>query len=82
MPFCIAAAVSLLGFSVEEALHAATLGGAQALRRSDIGQLAVGMRADLVLLDSPSYIHLAYRPGVNLVHSIYKSGKAVRTWQK
>jgi imidazolonepropionase len=82
MPFCIAAAVSLLGFSVEEAVHAATLGGAQALRRSDIGQIAVGMRADLVLLDSPSYIHLAYRPGVNLVHSIYKSGKAVRTWQK
>ena len=82
MPFCIAAAISLLGFSVEEAVHAATLGGAKALRRNDIGMIVVGMKADLVLLDSPSYIHLAYRPGVNLIHSIYKSGKAVRTWQK
>jgi imidazolonepropionase len=82
MPFCIATAVSLLGFTVEEAVLAATLGGAQALRRDDIGQLRVGMKADLVLLDAPSYIHLAYRPGVNLVHSTYKSGRAVTTWQK
>jgi imidazolonepropionase len=82
MPFCIAAAVSLLGFTVEESIQAATFGGAQALRRNDIGQLRVGMKADLVLLDAPSYIHLAYRPGVNLVHSTYKSGRAVTTWQK
>jgi imidazolonepropionase len=82
MPFCIAAAVSLLGFTVEEALLAATLGGAKALRRDDIGQLRIGNRADLVLLTAPSYIHLAYRPGVNLVHSTYKSGRAVTTWQK
>ena len=82
MPFCIATAVSLLGFTVEEAVLAATFGGAQALRRDDIGQLRVGMKADLVLLDAPSYIHLAYRPGVNLVHSTYKSGRAVTTWQK
>jgi imidazolonepropionase len=82
MPFCIAAAVSLLGFTVEEAVLASTLGGAKALRRDDIGQLAIGKRADLVLLDSPSYIHLAYRPGVNLVHSTYKSGRAVTSWQK
>ena len=82
MPFCIASAVSLLGFTVEEAVRAATLGGAQALRRSDIGQLSVGKRADLVLLQTPSYIHLAYRPGVNLIHSTYKSGRAVTSWQK
>jgi imidazolonepropionase len=82
MPFCIASAVSLLGFTVEEAVLAATLGGAQALRREDIGQLAMGKRADLVLLDAPSYIHLAYRPGVNLIHSTYKSGRAVTSWQK
>jgi imidazolonepropionase len=82
MPFCIAAAVSLLGFTVEEAVRAATFGGAKALLREDIGILAVGKRADLVLLNAPSYIHLAYRPGVNLVHSTYKSGRAVTTWQK
>ncbi len=82
MPFCIAAAVSLLGFTVEEAVRAATFGGAKALLRQDIGILAVGKRADLVLLNAPSYIHLAYRPGVNLVHSTYKSGRAVTSWQK
>jgi imidazolonepropionase len=82
MPFCIASAASLLGFTVEEAVRAATLGGAQALRRSDIGQLSVGKRADLVLLQTPSYIHLAYRPGVNLIHSTYRSGRAVTSWQK
>lgn len=82
MPFCIAAAVSLLGFTVEEAVLAATLGGAKALRRDDIGQLSPGKRADLVLLESPSYIHLAYRPGVQLVHSTYKSGRAITQWQK
>ncbi|MFM2215202.1 MAG: hypothetical protein RJA88_571 [Actinomycetota bacterium] len=82
MPFCIAAAVSLLGFTVEEAVRAATFGGAKALLREDIGTLAVGKTADLVLLNAPSYIHLAYRPGVNLVHSTYKSGGAVTTWQK
>lgn len=82
MPFCIASAVSLLGFTVEEAVRAATLGGAQALRRTDIGQLSIGMRADLVLLQAPSFIHLAYRPGVNLVHSTYKLGRAVTSWQK
>ena len=82
MPFCIAAAVSLLGFTVEEAVHAATLGGAKALRRNDIGRIDVGMKADLVLLDAPSFIHLAYRPGVSLIHSTYKSGRAVTTWQK
>jgi len=82
MPFCIASAVSLLGFTVEEAVLAATMGGAQALRRDDIGQIAIGKRADMVLLESPSYIHLAYRPGINLVHSTYKSGRAVTTWQK
>lgn len=82
MPFCIAAAVSLLGFTVEEAILAATLGGAKALRRNDIGQIAIGKRADFALLESPSYIHLAYRPGVNLVRSTYKSGREVTSWQK
>ena len=82
MPFCIATAVSILGFTVEEAVRAATLGGAQALRRDDIGLIKIGKRADFALLDSPTYTYLAYRPGVNIVHSTYKSGRAVTTWQK
>ncbi len=82
MPFCIAAAVSLLGFTVEEAVHAATAGGATALRRSDIGNLAIGSRADIAILKSPSYIHLAYRPGADLVETTLKAGRKVKTWQK
>ncbi len=82
MPFCIAAAVSLMGFNVEEAVLAATLGGAKALRRTDIGKIAPGFEADMALLNTDSYIHLAYRPGVNLISHTYKSGSAVTTWQK
>jgi len=82
MSFCISAAVNLLGFTVEEALHAATAGGAAALRRTDIGQLAPGARADFAILDAPSYIHLAYRPGINLVEETWKNGKRAHTWHK
>ncbi|MEO6942652.1 MAG: imidazolonepropionase [Terrimesophilobacter sp.] len=70
MPFCIAIAVRDMHFSPAEALWAATAGGAAALRRTDIGGLAVGQQADLVILDSPSYVHFAYRPGVPLVHRV------------
>jgi imidazolonepropionase len=82
MPFCIAAAVSLLGFTVEEAVYAATSGGAAALRRTDIGSLEIGARADIAILKSPSYIHLAYRPGAPLVETALKAGRKVKTWQK
>lgn len=67
MPLMIALAVREMGMTPAEALAAATLGGAAALRRSDVGHLRVGARADLVILDAPSYVHLAYRPGVPLV---------------
>jgi imidazolonepropionase len=70
MPFCIAVAVRDMRMSPAEALWAATAGGAAALRRTDIGGLALGQRADLVILDAPSYVHLAYRPGVPLVHRV------------
>ncbi len=70
MPFCIAMAVRDMGMTPAEALRAATLGGAAALRRDDIGHLRVGARADLVVLDAPTYVHLAYRPGVPLVHRV------------
>jgi imidazolonepropionase len=82
MPFVISAAVSLLGFTVEEAILAATQGGANALRRSDIGRIAPGLRADFALLKTPSYIHLAYRPGVQIIDATYKSGRAVTQWLK
>ena len=64
MPFCIALAVTQMGMTPTEALVAATRGGARALRRDDIGVIRVGARADLVLLDAPNPVHLAYRPGV------------------
>lgn len=71
MPFCIAIAVRDMHLSPAEALWSATAGGAQALWRQDIGQVAVGKRADLVLLDAPTYVHLAYRPGVPLVRQVF-----------
>jgi imidazolonepropionase len=73
MPICIALAVREMRMTPAEALAAATLGGAKALRRNDIGHLAPGARADLVLLNSPSYLHLAYRPGVNLINQVFKA---------
>lgn len=74
MPFCIALAVREMRMSPAEALRAATLGGARALRRDDIGRLRPGARADLVILDAPSHLHLAYRPGVPLVRTVLHNG--------
>jgi len=74
LPFCIALAVREMRMTPEEALAAATLGGAAALRRDDVGHLGVGARADLVVLDAPSYLHLAYRPGVPLVTTVLTAG--------
>ncbi len=70
VPFCIALAVREMRMSPAEALWAATAGGAKALRRGDVGVVAVGRKADLVILDAPSYVHLAYRPGVPLIHRV------------
>jgi imidazolonepropionase len=67
MAFCIALAVRDMHMTATEAVRAATLGGARALRRDDVGHLAPGARADAVILDAPSYTHLVYRPGVPLV---------------
>lgn len=74
MSFCIALAVRDLRMTIEEAIRAATVGGAAALRRPELGFLRPGSRADLVVLDSPSYTHLVYRPGVPLVHATYAGG--------
>jgi imidazolonepropionase len=59
-----------MGLAPAHALYAATAGSAASLRRTDIGRLAVGGRADLAVLDAPSYVYLAYRPGVPLVRPL------------
>lgn len=75
LPLCIALAVREMGMTPAEAVHAATYRGAQALDREDVGALVPGRRADLVLLDAPSHLHLAYRPGVPLVAGTWVGGR-------
>jgi imidazolonepropionase len=75
MPLCIALAVREMRMTPAEALWSATAGGARALRRDDIGHLDVGARADLAILDAPSHVHLAYRPGVPLIRTVLLNGE-------
>lgn len=74
MPLMIALAVREMGMTTAEAVWAATAGGARALRRDDVGAVAPGMRADLVLLEAPTRTHLAYRPGVPLIAGVFRGG--------
>jgi imidazolonepropionase len=76
--FCIALAVRDMGMTVEEALAAATAGGAAALGRRDVGRLAPGCRADACILDAASYADLVYRPGVPLVATTVCGGAVIR----
>ncbi len=78
MAFCVATAVLQMRMTVEEAVRAATAGGAKALRRTDVGVLRPGARADVHVLDAPSVTHLAYRPGVPLTHAVWRAGERVR----
>ena len=77
MAFCIAVAVREMRMTPAEALLAATAGGARALRRDDVGVLRPGAGADLAVLDAPSYVHLAYRPGVPLVRQTWRAGRRI-----
>ena len=77
MPFCIAIAVRDMHFTPEQALWSATMGGAKALQREDVGMIAVGKSADFVILDAPSFRHLAYRPGVDLIQETVISGTSI-----
>lgn len=77
MTFCLALAVRDMKMTVDEALAAATLGGARALRRDDIGRLGIGARGDAVVLDAPSPAHIVYRPGMPLVRTTIAAGKIV-----
>jgi imidazolonepropionase len=74
MPWMIALAVREMEMTPAEALWAATAGGAAALRRHDIGVLAPGRRADLAVVDGPSHVHLAYRPGVPVARTLDVGG--------
>ncbi len=67
IPFCIALAVRDMHMTSDEALAAATLGGAVALGRTDIGRLTPGALGHAVILDAPSHHHFAYQPGQNLI---------------
>jgi imidazolonepropionase len=77
MPLCVALAVREMHMTTQQAVWAATAGGARALRRPDVGHLEVGARADLVMLDAPSHVYLAYRPGVPLIHGVWQAGRRV-----
>jgi imidazolonepropionase len=71
MAFCIAIAVREMGMTPTEALWAATQGGANALGSTILGNFGIGSSANVVELDAPNHIHLAYRPGVNLVRRVW-----------
>ena len=75
MAFCIALAVRDVRLTIDEALQAATLGGAAALQRPELGRLNPGSAADAVVLDAPSYTHLVYRPGMQLVAGTLSGGR-------
>lgn len=77
IPFCLGLAVREMGMTAAEAIRAATVGGAAALRRSDGGRLVEGARADLQLLDAPSHAHLIYQPGVALTALTMVDGEIV-----
>ena len=77
MPVVVALAVTAMRMTPAEALWSATAGGARARQRDDVGTLRPGARADLVVLDAPSYVHLAYRPGVPLVRAVVGAGEQV-----
>ncbi|MCH3975426.1 MAG: amidohydrolase family protein [Bifidobacterium tibiigranuli] len=74
MPFAFAIAVREMGLTIAQAVWAATAGGALALRRSDIGVIRIGAKADFALVDAPSYAHIAYRPGVPITHALDLGG--------
>jgi imidazolonepropionase len=73
MSLMIALAVRDMRMTPDEAVWSATLGGAQALRRNDIGRICVGSRADLISLNAPSHVHIAYRPGVDLIDRVWQA---------
>lgn len=78
LPMVFTLAVFELGLTIEEALTAATLNAACCLGLGEeIGSVETGKRADLVLLDAPNLLHMAYHYGVNPVRAVVKDGAVV-----
>ncbi len=77
MQLVIALATLTSGLTPEEALWAATRGGARALQLEDKGWIGPGSAADLVMLEADSYLEIPYRPGTDLVRMVIKDGAAV-----
>jgi len=78
MGLALSLAVLKLGLTAEEALRAATLGGAYALRRQgDVGSLERGKRCDLAVLDARDYREIPYHIGVNLARTVLVDGRVV-----
>jgi len=76
MQMVVQLATLQMKMTVEESLTAATLNGAYSLRMADqTGSIEAGKRADFILLDAPSYLHLVYHFGVNLVSAVYRDGR-------
>jgi imidazolonepropionase len=73
----ISLAVVQMGLTVEQAIRAATLGGARSLGTEDRGVLVPGAKADIIVLDAPSVAHIPYRPATQLVRVVIKDGRPV-----
>jgi imidazolonepropionase len=63
MPVVLSLAVREMNLTPAQALYAATMGGAKALKRDELGHLTVGAKADFVIWDAPSHLHIPYRMG-------------------
>jgi imidazolonepropionase len=79
MPYAVQLACLGMGLTVDEALQAATLGGAKALRRTDIGHLGLGAQADLVVLGTDHEADLVAHLGAPAVASTVVRGRAAPT---
>jgi imidazolonepropionase len=78
IPLLVALATLYMGLTPEEAVTALTINGAAAIDRADeIGSIEKGKKGDIVILDAPSYDHLSYHIGVNVVDKVIKAGELV-----
>jgi imidazolonepropionase len=78
VPVVVGLACVRLGLSPEEALVAATINAAHAIGLGhEVGSLEPGKLADVLVLDAPSYRHLPYYFGTNLVDTVVKRGRVV-----